>query len=136
MTTSIPSVATYMTMSPHLVGADQTLHHAHALMNDHDIRHLPVLRGGELVGVVTERDLALIEQFSDVDPRTVRIEEAMSTSIYKVAPETPLDQVAAEMASKKYGSTVVVRGREVVGILTTVDVCAALAELLRSRAAT
>ncbi len=129
------TIVKYMTMSPHTVGSDQTLHHAHAVMNDHNIRHLPVLRGGELVGMVTERDLALIEQFAEIDPRATRIEEAMSTSIYKVAPETPLDQVVAEMAAKKYGSAVVVQDRKVVGILTTVDVCAALAQLLRARLA-
>ncbi len=135
MTKPIPVVLKYMTMSPHTVGADQTLAHAHAILKDHDIRHLPVLRGGELVGMLTERDLALIEQFPDIDPRETKVEEAMSTSIYTVAPETPLDDVVAEMASKKYGSAVVVQNHKVVGILTTVDVCSALASLLRGRLA-
>lgn len=135
MTKPIPSVSKYMTTSPHTVGADQTLVQAHGLMREHDIRHLPVLRGGELVGMLTERDLALIEQFSDIDPRATKVEEAMSTSIYGVAPEAPLDEVAAEMASKKYGSAVVVQSRKVVGILTTVDVCSALSSLLRGRLA-
>ena len=124
-----------MSMAPHTVGADQTLAHAHVLMNDHDIRHLPVLRGGELVGMVTERDLALIEQFPDIDPRAAKVEEAMSTSIYKVSPEAALDEVVSEMASKKYGSAVVVLNQKVVGILTTVDVCSALATLLKGRLA-
>jgi acetoin utilization protein AcuB len=119
-----------MTPSPHTVGADQTLQHAHAIMHDHDIRHLPVLRAGDLVGMVTERDLALIEQFRDIDPRWTKVEEAMSTSVFKVVPEAPLDEVVAEMAVKKYGSAVVVENRRVVGILTTVDVCTALAQLL------
>ena len=102
-------------------------------MTDHDVRHLPVLRGSELVGVVSERDLALLEQFPDIDPRATNVEAAMSIDVYKIAPETPLDEVAHEMASSKYGSAIVVLDRKVVGILTTVDVCAALASVLRGR---
>ena len=135
MTKPIPTVVKYMTTSPHTLGADQTLAHARSVMKEHEIRHLPVLRGGELVGMVSERDLALIEQFEEIDPRSTLVEDAMSTTIYKVPPETPLDEVASEMASKKYGSAVVVQNSKVVGILTTVDVCAALAQLLRGRLA-
>lgn len=122
-----------MTTTPHTVGSDQTLQHAHVLMNEHNIRHLPVLRGGQVVGMLSERDLALIEVFKDVDPRALTIDEAMSTGVYQVVPDAPLDVVAAEMASKKYGSAVVVQNRKVVGILTTVDVCSALADLLHGR---
>jgi acetoin utilization protein AcuB len=130
MTKSIPNVATYMTSSPHTVGADQTLAHAHVLMNDLGIRHLPVLRGGALVGMLSERDLALIEQFKDIDPRATKVEEAMSLGVYKVSPEAPLAGVAREMAAKKFGSAIVVQDHKVVGILTTVDVCSALAAVL------
>lgn len=133
MTQPIPSVAKYMTHTPHTVGADQTLAHAHVLMNDYSVRHLPVLRGGELVGVLSERDLALIEQFRDIDPRATKVEEAMSLGVYQVAPETPLDRVVSTMASKKYGSAIVVENQRVVGILTTVDVCSVLAMLLRGQ---
>src|SRR5262245_23891585 len=122
MTRPIPTVAKYMTVSPHTIGAEQTLSHAHALMNDFNVRHLPVLSGGDLVGVLTERDLALIEQFKDIDPRATRVDEAMSIGIYHVPPDARLDVVVSEMASRKYGSAVVVQDRKVVGILTTVDV--------------
>jgi acetoin utilization protein AcuB len=50
MSKAIPSVQKYMTTSPHTVGADQTLAHAHSVLREHRIRHLPVLRGGQLVG--------------------------------------------------------------------------------------
>ena len=63
----------------------------------------------------------------------VKVEEAMSLATYKVPPDAPLDQVCAEMASKRLGSAIVVENGQVVGILTTVDVCSALAQLLQSR---
>ena len=135
MSKVIPSIQKYMTTSPHTVGSDQTLAHAHRLLREHTIRHLPVLRGGKLVGMLTERDLALVESLKDVDASKVLVEEAMSTSLFQVSPDAPLDQVVAEMAAKKYGSAVVVQNQNVVGILTNVDVCSALAELLNTHLA-
>jgi acetoin utilization protein AcuB len=122
-----------MTTSPHTVGSDQTLAHAHGVLREHKIRHLPVLRGGELIGMLTERDLALIETLKDVDARKILVEEAMSVGVYTVGPDAPLDEVVAEMASKKYGSAIVVQNGKVVGIFTTVDVCGAFSELLHGR---
>jgi len=122
-----------MTTSPHTVGSDQTLSQAHAILHEHRIRHLPVLRGGELIGMLTERDLALIGAIKGVDPHVIMVEEAMSTGIYSVSPNSPLDEVVSEMASKKYGSAVVVQNGKVVGIFTTIDVCTAFSELLRGR---
>ena len=133
MTKSIPTVQKYMTTAPHTVGSDQTLAQAHAVLREHEIRHLPVLRGGELVGMLTERDLALIETLKDVDPRAIKVEEAMSVGVYQVSPDAALDEVVSEMAAKKLGSAIVVQNRKVVGIFTTVDVCVAMAALLKGR---
>lgn len=133
MTKAIPTIQKYMTTAPHSIGAEQTLAHAHEVLREHKIRHLPVLKGGTLVGMITQRDLALVETLKDVDPKTVLVEDAMSTSLYTVAPDAQLDEVVSEMAEKKYGSAIVVQNHKVVGIFTTVDVCTALADLLHSR---
>ncbi|MBL8955789.1 MAG: CBS domain-containing protein [Myxococcaceae bacterium] len=124
-----------MTTSPHSIGVDQSLKHAHVLMREHHIRHLPVLDGGKLVGMLTDRDLRFIETFKDVDPTLVKVEEAMSSEVYSVSPEAQLDEVVREMAQHKYGSAVVMQNQKVVGIFTTVDVCKAFAELLTTRLA-
>lgn len=87
------------------------------------------------MGIVTERDLRLVESLKDVDPAKVTVEEAMSTSVYCVSPEQPLDEVLSTMAEHKYGSAVIMQNNKVVGIFTTVDVCRAFAELLHSRLA-
>ena len=85
--------------------------------------------------MLTDRDLHLIETLRDVDPQKVTVEEAMSSNPYAVAPDALLDEVVAEMAEHKYGSAVVMQNQKVVGVFTTVDVCRALAELLRGRLA-
>jgi acetoin utilization protein AcuB len=130
---SVPSVKKYMTTVPHTVGAEQFLAKAQQLMQKFQIRHLPVLRGGSLVGIVSDRDIALIETLSDVNPNKVCVEEAMSPVVYTASPDSPFSEVVAEMASHKYGSAVIVDQGHVVGIVTTTDVCRALSEMLKTR---
>jgi acetoin utilization protein AcuB len=106
---------------------------AHRLMREQHIRHLPVLHQGKLVGVVTDRDLRLVETLRDVDPTQVVVSEAMTPEPYVVSPDTQLDEVVSMMAAKKFGSAVISDNGKVVGIFTTVDACSALAELLTTR---
>lgn len=133
MSKSIPTIQRYMTTIPLSVGPYDTLAQAGAVMRDNDIRHLPVLDEERLVGVITERDLALAANLSGVDPTRETIKAAMNERVFTVAPDSPLDQVAAEMAAGKFGSAVVVQNHRVVGVVTTVDICRALSELLRTR---
>jgi acetoin utilization protein AcuB len=135
MSKAIPTIQKYMTTAPHSIGVDQPLAQAHAFMTKHEIRHLPVLAGGKLVGMLTDRDLNLVEALKDVDPKLVTVEDAMSTSVYSVSPDTPLDVVVETMGQKKYGSAIVMHGEKIVGIFTTVDLCRAFAELLHTRLA-
>lgn len=128
MTTRMP-IARYMTKSPLSIGADQSLGSAQRLMRKNRIRHLPVLRGGRLVGLLSLRDVHLVETFADVDPEEVSVDEAMSSDVYRVSPNTPVQKVAGEMARRKLGSAVVVEGNKVLGLFTTVDALRLLAEM-------
>jgi acetoin utilization protein AcuB len=135
MSCSIPAVKEYMTPSPLSIGPDQTLERAHEMMRTNQVRHLPVLKGGKLVGIVSQRDLLLIETIHDADPSQVPVEDAMSENVYEVDADTGLDVVAEMLTEYKYGSAVVLERGELVGIFTTNDACRALAELLHGRAA-
>ncbi|WNG42495.1 CBS domain-containing protein [Archangium violaceum] len=121
-----------MTRTVHTIGTQSPLSEAHRLMNEHAIRHLPVLEGGKLVGVVSMRDLHLIETLKGVDPKEVAVEEAMSQDAYTVPPGTTLLEVARTMAMHKYGSAVIANKGRVEGIFTTVDALKALEMLLAS----
>ncbi|WNG52947.1 CBS domain-containing protein [Archangium minus] len=121
-----------MTRTVHTIGTQSPLSEAHRLMNEHAIRHLPVLEGGKLVGVVSMRDLHLIETLKGVDPKEVAVEEAMSQEAYTVPPGTTLLEVARTMAMHKYGSAVIANKGRVEGIFTTVDALKALETLLAS----
>jgi acetoin utilization protein AcuB len=135
MSKAIPSVQKYMTTSPHTIGDDQPMSVAHRMMREHNIRHLPVLHGAKIVGMVSDRDLNMVETLKDVDPRKVLVSEAMSEDPYLVSPDAALDEVVSTMAQSKYGSAVVTQHDKVVGIFTTVDACRAFSDLLNTRLA-
>jgi len=120
----------FMTRLVHTIGSQSPLSEAHRLMNEHAIRHLPVLQGGKLVGVVSMRDLHLIETLKGVDPQEVTVDEAMAQDAYTVPPGTALIEVARTMAMHKYGSALIARDGQVEGIFTTIDALKALEAVL------
>ena len=60
-----------MSLTPYTIGCGRSIADAHDLMRAHHIRHLPVLDGGRVVGVVSERDLILVSSLPGLDARTV-----------------------------------------------------------------
>lgn len=118
---SRPTVREHMTESPHTISKDMTLAKASDLMREHHIRHLPVLDGGHVIGILSNRDVYLLETLKDVEEAAVTVEEAMSAEPYSVSPETDLKEVVSHMAQHKYGAAVVIDKKKVVGIFTTID---------------
>jgi CBS domain-containing protein len=122
----------FMTKAPHTISARNTLAEAHQAMRERGVRHLPVVHGGKLVGVVSQRDLYLLETLRGVDVGRELVEEAMSDEPFVVSPDTLLEEVADVMATRKHGSALVVESSTVVGIFTSTDALRALVTLLRA----
>lgn len=130
---AMPTIQKYMTTTPHTIGADQPLAKAEKMMAAHRIRHLPVLKGGRLVGILSDRDVKLVESFRDVDPEKVKVDEAYSADPYVTTPGASLADVCAEMVTHKYGCVLVCDNQKLVGIFTWVDALKAFDELLTTR---
>lgn len=130
---TIPLVERFMSTAPVTIAPERTLAEAHRIMRERNIRHLPVVDGGRLVGVLSQRDLYLLETLHSVDPAQETVAEAMSRDPYAVGPDAPLERVALEMAERRIGSVIVVDGGAVVGVFTTVDALLALSGVLRRR---
>jgi acetoin utilization protein AcuB len=125
------TVEQFMTRCPYTIGQEQTLATARKLMNQHRIRHLPVLHGGRLSGLLSQRDLYFLESLAGVDSEEVEVSEAMSAEVYTTTPRTSLKEVAERMAEHKYGAAVVVDDNgNVVGVFTAIDALATLSSLL------
>ncbi len=133
MARMIPPVGDRMTTVPRCLAPHETLRTARALMVREGIRHLPVLEGDRLVGIVSERDLRFASQLPSAEGDALPIEQVMVRKPYSVRPETPLNVAARVMAERRLGSVVVVDGKNVIGILTTTDALAALVDLLEGK---
>jgi CBS domain-containing protein len=120
-----PVIRSYMTPVPYCIEATEPLTHAKRMMRHLGVRHLPVCRDGQLVGVLSERG---VEYHGSSE---AHVERAMVPNPYRVAPETPLRRVAAEMASYRTDSAVVVdENGTVAGIFTTSDALDALVDII------
>ena len=62
----------HMTSSPITIGRSQSLADAARRMHEHHIRHLPVLEGGYLFGILSERDIEFAGLFAVAYPRIGR----------------------------------------------------------------
>ena len=129
------SVGAIMTNQPVTVGRQESLTTAHRLMRSHDIRHLPVLEHGDLVGIVSQRDLLFLETIRGIDVDKDLVEDAMTTDTYAVSPDTPVATVAREMARKRYGCAVIMERGRVAGIFTATDALRIVAAVVPTAAA-
>lgn len=130
---AIPHIQKYMTYIPKSIGYDQSIAQASEFMRKLHLRHLPVLKGGKLVGILTDRDISLVMSFKDADAEKMTVEEAYTPDPYFTSPDAPLNEVVAHMAEKKYGCALIVDNGKLVGIFTETDAYKALAELLETR---
>lgn len=136
MTLSTRNISEIMSPLTHSIGDDQPMAEAAHRMHRFSIRHLPVLRGGRLVGIVSERDLAMVESLPGVDPSVVVVGEAMTAEPFAVPPSASLPAVLREMANHKWGTVVVVDDATPIGIVTTTDALRLCVELLGSEGST
>jgi acetoin utilization protein AcuB len=123
-------IADVMTRDPCCVQCDEPLREAHRLMRALGVRHLPVLDGDRLVGLLSQRDLYLLETVRTVDPGIELVSRAMTERPFAVAPTASVREVVGEMREKRHGSAIVVDKERVTGIFTRADALRALEELL------
>jgi CBS domain-containing protein len=127
---AVPVIADFMTPAPHVIAPDAPLPRAQALMREHAVRHLPVMRGEQLVGIVSDRDIALVQCVTRRGADEFFVRDAMTRDPYVAAQDTPLTKVAREMVDRKIGSAVVLEGTRVAGVFTVTDALEALIEVL------
>jgi acetoin utilization protein AcuB len=130
-----------MTTHPVTVTTKATIAETLALMRDLDIRHVPVVEHGALVGMLSDRDLAYLDvgaSLTEAGATRLRRElstpvvKAMSSDVIYVEPETDVSEVVALLLEHKIGAVPVVHpdSRAVVGIVSYIDVLRAVQDAL------
>ena len=129
----VPLLKTVMTPFPWWVGIDDPLLTAREMMRQHKVRHLPVKEGNKLVSVVTDRDLKFaLDPELGLPPReSLRVRDVCVFTTYIVDIETRLEIVLDTLAERRIGSALVTKDDKLVGIVTSPDICRALATLIR-----
>ena len=104
------------------------------------LRHLPVLRDKEVVGIITERDLkryapgllsgVTSEQYQQV-METTSISRVMARDIHTLSPDQPVVEAVDSLYSHRVGCLPVVENGELAGIVTTTDMLGLMARLLK-----
>jgi acetoin utilization protein AcuB len=131
-------VGDIMSVSPVTITPSISVHAAQALMQQRKIRHLPVLKEGRLVGMISDRDIRLVlpspatslsvwEIRHLLDKLTVG--EVMTYFVMTTTPDCAVTEAVGRMLGHKVGALPVVEDCQIVGILTRTDVLRAFRRL-------
>jgi predicted transcriptional regulator len=111
---------------------------AESLFKNHQIRHIPVVNGNSIVGMLSYTDLlrisiadAIDEEEQEIDVTVYNmfsIEQVMARNLVKVTPETSIREVAQILSKSEFHALPVVEGELLVGIVTTTDLIKYLLE--------
>ena len=117
-------------MSPRFItiGPDASLAEARSLLDQHRIRHLPVVEDGNPVGIITDRDIRSAAPASSLGQ--VKVGEIMTRNLITVTPGTQVQEAAKLMVTHRIGGLPVQRDGRLVGIITETDLLNALVEIM------
>ena len=128
-------VGDIMVKKVHTVGPGDSLKKAQELMVRHQIRHLPVVMGRELMGIITESDIrgAFIDkrpQGASLTPSRMKVRDHMTINPMVVVPETPVEDAALIIYRNKIGALPVVRHQRLVGIVSIMDLLGLFVDMM------
>ena len=119
-----------MSIDPCMVGPNDWLQRVIELLRRRDIRAVPVVENGELIGIVTDRDIRQVAPayplFRHEDEirrytESLKVTAAMTADPLRVQPDTPLVDAAKVLETYKISSLPVVSGRALVGMISVTD---------------
>ncbi|MBI3782961.1 MAG: CBS domain-containing protein [Deltaproteobacteria bacterium] len=134
-----------MSRRVHCVRPLDSIQHARELMESARVNQLPVVIGGHLVGIVTDRDLrdAYPSVFAaarnghrgaDDDPKRITVETIMTPHIISVGPKDTMIEAARRMRKERIGALPVLDGQKLVGIVARSDILDAFVTMLANEA--
>jgi CBS domain-containing protein len=114
-----------MTKQPTTVEPDATLGEVATLMKQEDCGSIPVVEGGRLVGIVTDRDIVIRGVAAGKDPKNQRVSEIMSAKPVSIGPDEDITAAEKLMGDRQIRRLPVVEGGKLVGLLVTAQIARA-----------
>lgn len=124
------------------VAAETPIMEALSTMREKGIRRMPVVAKGKMVGIVSDKDL-LNAAPSDATSLSIweinylltkiTVKDVMTKDVLTVTEDTPIEEAAAIMVDNKIGGLPVMRGKELVGLITETDLFKIFLELMGAR---
>ncbi|MGZ8695170.1 MAG: CBS domain-containing protein [Gaiellaceae bacterium] len=115
------TAADIMTASPRTIASSATVREAAKLMKDEDVGSLPVVQQDRLVGVVTDRDIA-VRVVAEGRDATTPVAEVASNKPVTVEPSANLERALELMAEHQVRRLPVVEGDRLVGVIAQADI--------------
>jgi acetoin utilization protein AcuB len=125
----------WMKRHPQTAKPRDSIAHAREVMEKHRINQLPVVTNGQLVGIVTDRDLrdaypsALAPAERSPLPKETPVEDVMTQNALSLGPKDTVEHAARLMRKERIGAVPIIEGKQLVGILTRSDVLEAFLSL-------
>jgi len=139
------SVRSWMKSPVHGAKLRDSVAHARELLEKYRVNQLVVVRNGQLMGIVTDRDVrdaspSVAQELGapgnreprvprDADPARIPVEDVMTSDVCTVTPEMPITEAATLIRQRRIGAVPVLDGGKLVGILTRSDLIDALIDL-------
>jgi len=111
-----------MTETPETVSPGTFIGDVALMMRDHDIGIVPVVKNGELMGVITDRDITIRVTASGLNPFEVTVQDFISPNTVTISPKDDVDKARKLMAENQIRRLLVTEGNKLVGILSIGDV--------------
>lgn len=131
-------VADWMTKELVTVAPDDSVSHAMHVMRERGIKHLPVVRDGVLIGVISDRDIRTYcpSKATGLDIYEINyllarasVSAALGTQLVTTTPDTPIEEAALVMLERNIGCLPVVKGEVLVGLISDRDLFRALVDI-------
>jgi acetoin utilization protein AcuB len=131
-------VSDWMTKKVYTVGPDDYLSDAITLMKDKAVKHLPVVKGDKIKGILSDRD---IKEYSPSKATTLdiyelhyilantKIKELMKVRVFTTTQDTPVEEAAMLMLDKSIGCMPVLHAGCLVGIISDKDIFHAMVDI-------
>jgi CBS domain-containing protein len=117
------SIKNVMTSSPCSIDADKSVAYAAKMMRDEDVGVAPIVEGDKLIGMLTDRDIAIRVVAEGRDPDQVTVRDVASKQVVTIDPQQDLDEALRIMAKHQVRRLPVVEeDGKLVGVVAQADV--------------